>query len=144
MDEQTQTGQQDGTRAQKNQPAPSGTSENKGNRQPPAGGTANAPGDNVAQDAAAPTLAEHVQATADAIDVQISALSDKQAAIDANASQGLLVSTVAMNKVQSSILSSEIAWLSEKKAEILAILENIPEELHSLEARAFAAFKHLF
>lgn len=139
---------QDQTKAQDNLAAPSGTTEDQGNGETPAGGTANPPVKTVKASTAAvasePTIAEHVETHAAAIDAQIAALTDKKDAVTATPEQGLPASTIALRKNQTSAIDAEIAILSEKKTSILAFLENIPAELHDIDARIFAAIKHLF
>lgn len=125
---------------QDNQSAPSKTSENEGTGETPAGGTANPP-EVIAK--GEPTIAEHVEAQAAALDTQIDALSERKDALLGSADiRSDVIRRLQSN--QAAAIDGEIATLTEKKNSILAILENLPEELHSLEARAFAALKHLF
>jgi type III secretion system FlhB-like substrate exporter len=125
---------------QNNQSTPSKTPDNKGYGETPAGGTANPP-EVIAK--GEPTIAEHVETQAAALDEQINALSEKKDALMGSVE---IRSDVIrrMQSNQAAAIDGEIATLTEKKTSILAILESLPEELHSLEARVFAALKHLF
>jgi type III secretion system FlhB-like substrate exporter len=123
-----------------NQNEPSKTPENEGTGETPAGGTANPP-EVIAK--GEPTIAEHVEAQAAALDTQINALSErKDALLGSSEIRSDVIRRLQSN--QAAAIDGEIATLTEKKNSILAILENLPEELHSLEARVFAALKHVF
>jgi hypothetical protein len=124
------------TQEQNNQSGPSKIPENEGTGETPAGGTANPP-------EGEPTIAEHVEAHAAALNAQINALSERKDALLGSVEiRSDVIRRLQSN--QAAAIDGEIATLTEKKNSILAILENLPEELHSLEARVFAALKHLF
>jgi len=128
------------TQEQNTQSAPSKVSENKGTGETPAGCTANPP-EVIAK--GEPTIAEHVEAQAAAIDTQIDALSErKDSLLGSDDIRSDFIRRLQSN--QTAGIDGEIAALTEKKNSILAIRESLPEELHSLEARVFAALKHLF
>ncbi len=91
----------------------------------------------------APTIAEHINAHVVALDEKIDALSARTEDLAA-APQGANGFALTLRNNQAAAIKGEIATLTEKKNSLLAFLEEIPAELHDLEARAFAALKHIF
>lgn len=143
------------------QSAPSGTLENEGIGETPAGGIAkplddetnNAPvatqadttQATAAQSAAAEpiTLAEHVDAKVAVIDNQLAQIDAQKTAL----AEELKTAPAAVSAVktgQIKTLDSAATELQSIRQRLLSALESIPAELHQIEANLLAALKHLF
>jgi chromosome segregation ATPase len=139
---------------QNTQSAPSGTLENEGTGDTPAGGTAKPldvvaktdsnPAASVDSAAAEPvTLAQHVDAKVAAIDNQLAQMDEQKTALTEEVKTApAAVSAVKTSQIKT--LDSAMTELQKIKQSLLAALESIPAELHQIEAGLLAALKHLF
>lgn len=135
---------------------PPETSENEGLGETPADGAANSSGIieheftaspelmSISSDTPGkPTLSEHIETHAGAIDTQLAALAEKKAALG-NPNDNSAPAIRAVQTAQCTAIDREIARLQIEKDRVLSLLSELPAEIHALEARFFAAVKHLF
>lgn len=89
------------------------------------------------------TLADHVESAAAAIDTQLGELNAQREAVVSDL-DGASKAVALVKAHQLKTLDGIVARLSAEKDRILGALENLPAEIHGLEARLLADLKNLF